>query len=511
MNPIDLAMALGVRQLLLSALVLLPALWLARRRTLSTEQRSWLLTAAMAVALLLPLSAFLPEWLTTLPAPAPAVAAFHPMPGEGATADEAIFEAGRQPDIYYVELPKTLPTVLAALWLLGTLWLGMRLLDAMLHAHRLRRLAQPASAGLRAVLADIVPTHVTIATCAVDGPMVVGLWRPTILLPRQLLARLDNSVLRDIVRHEVAHLQRRDLWTSTLLRAGTALFWWNPLLHIAQARLAVLREMACDARAARQAREPLDYAGSLLASVEQLQALREEAPTLALGMFGARSKLAQRIDQLVETAPPAPRRRSLLVLVLGLTLLLGCTATAVAVSPRLAPPSALASSDTRINDLLRAASTRDVVQVRALATAGVDLDARVLGDGTALIQAIRARDPAMVNALLQLGADPDRAALGEGNPLIVASALGLQSIVEQLVQAGADVNRVVTYDETPLINASREGHLVTVQYLLAHGADINLGVEADGWLGRWRTPLNQAGNAAVRDYLLAQGARRERR
>lgn len=509
MNLIDLAMALGVRQLLLSAFVLLPALWLARRRALSTEQRSWLLTVAIAVALLLPLSAFLPGWSTTLPAPAPAAAAFHPMPGEGATAEEAIFEAGRQPDIYYVELPKTLPTVLALLWLLGTLWLGMRLLDAMLQARRLQRLAQPASAGLRAVLADIVPAHVKIATCAVDGPMVVGLWRPTILLPRPLVARLDNSVLRDIVRHEVAHLQRRDLWTSTLLRAGAALFWWNPLLHLAQARLAVLREMACDARAAMQAREPLDYAGSLLASVEQLQALREEAPTLALGMFGARSQLAQRIDQLVETAPPAPRRRTLLML--GLTLLLGCTATAVAVSPRLAPPSAPASLDTRINDLLRAASTHDVAQVRALAVAGVDLDARLLGDGTALIQAIRAHDPAMVHTLLQLGADPDRAALGEGNPLIVASALGLQPIVEQLVQAGADVNRVVTYDETPLINASREGHLVTVQYLLAHGADINLGVEADGWLGRWRTPLNQAGTVAVRDYLLAQGARGERR
>lgn len=509
MNLIDLAMALGVRQLLLSAVVLLPALWLARRPTLSTEQRSWLLTAAMAIALLLPLSAFLPGWSTTLPTPAPTAPALHPMPGEGATMAEAVYEAGRQPDIYYVELPKTLPTVLAALWLLGTLWLGMRLLDAVLQARRLLRLAQPATDELRAALAGVVPDHVPIATCAIDGPMVVGLWRPTILLPRPLLARLDNSVLRDIVRHEVAHLQRRDLWASTALRAGVALFWWNPLLHVAQARLAVLREMACDARAALQAREPLDYAGSLLASVEQLQALREEAPTLALGMFGARSQLAQRIDQLVETAPPAPRRRSRLML--GLTLLLGCTATAVAVSPRLAPPSAPASSDTRTNDLLRAASTHDIAQVHALAAAGIDLDARVLGDGTALIQAIRARDLAMVDALLRLGADPDRAALGEGNPLIVASALGLQPIVERLVQAGADVNRVVTYDETPLINASREGHLVTVQYLLAQGADINLGVEADGWLGRWRTPLNQAGTTAVRDYLLAQGARRERR
>ncbi|WP_032973338.1 M56 family metallopeptidase, partial [Stenotrophomonas maltophilia] len=187
-------------------------------------------------------------------------------------------------------------------------------------------------------LADIVPAHVTIATCAVDGPMVVGLWHPQILLPRPLLARLDNNVLRDIVRHEVAHLQRRDLWTSTLLRAGTALFWWNPLLHLAQARLAVLREMACDARAAMQAREPLDYAGSLLASVEQLQALREEAPTLALGMFSARSQLAQRIDQLVDAGPPTPRHRSLLVL--GLLLLLACTGTAVAISPRLAPSPA---------------------------------------------------------------------------------------------------------------------------------------------------------------------------
>ncbi|WP_303636970.1 M56 family metallopeptidase [Stenotrophomonas tuberculopleuritidis] len=509
MNIIDLAMALGARQLLLSAAVLLPALWLSRRRALSTEQRSWLLTAAIAVALLLPLSAFLPGWPTTLPTPAPSAPALHPMPGEGATAAEAIYEAGRQPDIYYLELPKALPTLLAALWLLGTLWLGMRLLDAVLQARRLLRLAQPASAELRAALAGVVPDHVPIATCAIDGPMVVGLLRPQIVLPRPLLARLDDRVLRDIVRHELAHLQRRDLWASTVLRAGLALFWWNPLLHLAQARLAVLREMACDARAARQSREPLDYASSLLASIEQLQALREAPPTLALGMFSARSQLAQRIDQLVDATPPVPRRRSRLLL--GLLLLLACTSTAVAIAPRLPPAPAAFSSDARVSQLLRAASTHDVAQVRALAAAGVDLDARALGEGTALIQAIRARDPAMVDTLLQLGADPDRAALGEGNPLIVASALGLQPIVERLVQAGADVNRVVTYDETPLINASRAGHLATVRYLLAHGAEINLGVEADGWLGRWRTPLNQAGNAAVRDYLLAQGARRERR
>jgi len=68
------------------------------------------------------------------------------------------------------------------------------------------------------------------------------------------------------------------------------------------------------------------------------------------------------------------------------------------------------------------------------------------------------------------------------------------------------VNRVVTYDETPLINAARASHLPTVRYLLQHGANVNLGVEADGWLGCWRAPLNQAADPAVRAYLVEQGA-----
>lgn len=68
------------------------------------------------------------------------------------------------------------------------------------------------------------------------------------------------------------------------------------------------------------------------------------------------------------------------------------------------------------------------------------------------------------------------------------------------------MNRVVTYDETPLINAARASHLPTVRYLLQHGANVNLGVEADGWLGCWRAPLNQAADPAVRAYLVEQGA-----
>jgi ankyrin repeat protein len=99
---------------------------------------------------------------------------------------------------------------------------------------------------------------------------------------------------------------------------------------------------------------------------------------------------------------------------------------------------------------------------------------------------------------------------GEGIPLLIAPGLGYQSIVERLVEAGADVNLVDTdYAETPLIVASREGHLTTVKYLVGHGANVNQGVMAD-WEGRWRSPLNQASDPAVRDYLISQGATAER-
>ena len=504
MSIVELAMALGARHVVMSAVLVVLVLLLVRLRSLGTEQRSWLLLPPLALALVLPLSAFLPRWDTTLPATASPSPALSPLPAEGARMDEQIYEAGHRSDILYLEVPKSLSAALLLAWALGTLWSWMRLLDAALQARRLRRGARPAP-ELQAMLAGLMPRHVRIATTAADGPMLVGIVRPCILLPRALVATLDTAALRDIVAHELAHVRRGDLWVAMLLRAGMAVFWWNPLLHLLHARLALAREMACDARAAA-AQGRLDYAESLLASIEHLHTIREQQPSLALGMFELRSQLAQRIDSLVvDDAGDASRRRPMVAL--SALAFVACAAMTAAVVPRVAlPGSSTAEPDPRLAALLSAARNGDIVEVRRLVRDGADIDARVLGDGTALIQAVRARDVATVEVLLELGADPNRAALGEGNPLIAAAQLGALPIVEQLLVAGADVNRVVTYDETPLINAARAGHLQTVRALVTHGADVDLGVEADGWLGRWRTPLNQTRDPAVRAYLIEQGA-----
>src|SRR3546814_8358347 len=139
---------------------------------------------------------------------------------------------------------------------------------------------------------------------------------------------------------------------------------------------------------------------------------------------------------------------------------------------------------------------------------GADPDARVRGDGTALILASRQGKRAIVEALLEAGAGVDVASRGDGNPLIMAARAGHDDVVARLIEAGADPDAIVPDDETPLINAAREGHLQTVQYLVEPGADVNLGVTAD--FGEWRSPLNQASDEAVRSYLTRHGAQAER-
>lgn len=161
-------------------------------------------------------------------------------------------------------------------------------------------------------------------------------------------------------------------------------------------------------------------------------------------------------------------------------------------------------SDGEVVALLDATKQGDVDEVRQLVDSGVDVDGRIRGDGTALIMAARQGDLEMIDLLIELGADPDQASRGDGNPLIMAAKSGHADAVKRLLAAGADVNAIVPHDETALINAARASNLEIVKLLVEHEANVNLGVKAD--FGRWRSPLNQASNQAVRAYLVSQGA-----
>lgn len=503
-------LALGAQHLWQSALLLLFASLVLGFATLSAEARSWWLLGAFMLAAVSPLAVLLPgdsqraSTVEAMPPPlAVSASALHENSGSLATTASG-------PSIAW--LP-ALQWLMLSAWLIGTLWSMLRLFSGWNGARRLRASARSAP-ELQRLVARELPRNASIAfSDDIAGPMVVGLLRPTILVPPALARALTPAVLADLLRHEIAHIDRRDLWSALVQRLLLGFYWWNPLFRRIGAHLDLARELACDERAAAQTSGGCDYAGSLLAGVNQLQSSAGRSAVLAVGMSGNRSGLAWRIDRLLahasQTTSRGKRRAWMAVCLIALTAHVGIT---LAASPRLGYAAPAAESEQRAVSadsaqaarLLDAAAAGRLQEVRQLVRSGVDVDARVNGDGTALIQAAKHGQLAMVEELLALGAQPDLHSQGDGNPLIAASYRGHLDVVERLIAAGADVNRVVRFDETPLINAARAGQLPTVKYLVEHGADVNLGVMADG--GRWRSPLNQARNPQVWNYLAQQGA-----
>ncbi len=85
----------------------------------------------------------------------------------------------------------------------------------------------------------IAPDHVGPATC--------GLWRPTIVIPENLLATLSAAELRLVLTHELVHVERHDWLFDRLASWITAVHWFNPAAWLTLGCLRRSRELACDA------------------------------------------------------------------------------------------------------------------------------------------------------------------------------------------------------------------------------------------------------------------------
>ncbi|MBP2111210.1 M56 family metallopeptidase [Paenibacillus silagei] len=75
------------------------------------------------------------------------------------------------------------------------------------------------------------------------SPFLAGLWRPSIYLPIQSHANLDMEM---VLRHELVHLKRKDLWIKAALLVVRTLHWYNPLVHTVRHELHTWSELTCD-------------------------------------------------------------------------------------------------------------------------------------------------------------------------------------------------------------------------------------------------------------------------
>jgi beta-lactamase regulating signal transducer with metallopeptidase domain len=88
-----------------------------------------------------------------------------------------------------------------------------------------------------------------LSSAEVTAPLVVGHWRPAILVPREFEDRLTLDERRMALAHELAHVRRRDLWLAIVPAVAYALFYFFPPVWIACREWAADREATCDTEA----------------------------------------------------------------------------------------------------------------------------------------------------------------------------------------------------------------------------------------------------------------------
>ncbi len=230
-------------------------------------------------------------------------------------------------------------------WLTGVMALGARLLVSYFGVRRLRASAEPLAAQLQPMFTRLaqqlkVGRHVrACASQAVREALVVGLFRPLILIPTAWITEMPAQTLEAVLAHELAHIRRHDLWVNLVQRVVETLLFYHPVVWYVSHVLRVEREKCCDELAVAATGQPLAYVEALeLVAHRRLAA----SPSVwATAMGGTRTmNLLERVRNVLGLRPQTPAVRYWPVGLAALVLPVGlwCAASAL-------PPAAYADDE----------------------------------------------------------------------------------------------------------------------------------------------------------------------
>lgn len=191
--------------------------------------------------------------------------------------------------------------VLEAVWGIASLFSLVRLLSSALQMRAVLRSSVVVSdlpEEIQSALSRNGKRSVALRTSdAVDAPSVIGFFRPAVVIPRGLWSELAPADLRQIILHEIAHLDRRDDWTNLLQKLLRALCPLNPALFWAERHLCREREHACDDAVLDAAGNARAYA-TCLTKLAEAKLVRRVA-SLAPGFWQRHSELTGRVENIL--------------------------------------------------------------------------------------------------------------------------------------------------------------------------------------------------------------------
>ncbi|MDH7461074.1 M56 family metallopeptidase [Chitinophagaceae bacterium 26-R-25] len=131
----------------------------------------------------------------------------------------------------------------------------------------------------------------------VDAPLLIGYFKPVILLPLAAINQLTAEQLEAILLHEMAHIQRNDYFVNVLLGIVNIVLFFNPFAKLFIKVLETERENSCDDFVLQFRYSPEKYAKALL-TLEQNRL--NVLPSLSLSSNGKNEKhLLTRVKRIM--------------------------------------------------------------------------------------------------------------------------------------------------------------------------------------------------------------------
>ncbi|MEZ6088819.1 MAG: M56 family metallopeptidase [Pirellulaceae bacterium] len=251
--------------------------------------------------------------------------------------------------------------IFLTVWLIGLAGLLAFGVASQAIVQSILRRSVPARLQWQRQLQELMETHAngrraTLVVTERLGPLLaVSRSGYRIAVPRRTWSQLSVSQREAVLLHELAHLQRYDLWLSMFVRLLAAVHWFNPVAWWAAAKFDEAAEWACDGRVAQE-RPALatDLATALLS-------IADSRPRLVAGVVSVRgSRISHRVRRLL---CPLETKESVMkkLLIGGLVLALVTTGIVrVQLVAREGDVAALnENANVYINDLLRTLEPSD--------------------------------------------------------------------------------------------------------------------------------------------------------
>lgn len=215
----------------------------------------------------------------------------------------------------------TLPVILYSIWLTGfLLFLGYNIWKHYSFLRMVKRWTTPVTDAAILALFEtekrnvgVDSKHIGIRMCKFEiSPMLIGFRKPTILLPEK---PIDAEEMALILRHELVHFKRKDLWVNAALLVATAIHWFNPFVYLMGKAFQNDCEESCDETLLTgEDMEKRRTYGEAIIGLIRNKDVRQTA--LSTNFYGGKRTLKNRLTSIMDTGK---KKAGVAVLCLGAT------------------------------------------------------------------------------------------------------------------------------------------------------------------------------------------------